>query len=128
MTVYTSYFGISKKFPRDKFIRTAVCYKVPAGIGIWNNVVPDADLVYGLKRGEITKEYYEQKYLEMLESRKQWIAENIPYMKNSEKDIVLLCYEKSDEWCHRHILAKFLNDNFDLNVTEYKFEDKKNGK
>ena len=60
MTVYTSYFGMARRFPKEQFIKTAVCYSVPHGIGIWNSVVPSADLVFGLKRGEITKEYYEE--------------------------------------------------------------------
>ncbi len=122
MAVYTSYFGMARRFPKEKFIKTAVCYSVPRGIGIWNSVVPDPDLVFGMKRGEITKEYYEQKYYEMLLSRKEQIENNIPYLKNGEKDVVLLCYEKPDDWCHRHILARFLNEHFDLDVHEYVFE------
>jgi uncharacterized protein (DUF488 family) len=124
MVVYTSYFGMARRFPKEKFIKTAVCYSVPPGIGIWNSVVPDADLVFGLKRGEITKEYYEQQYYQMLLDRKDQIANNIPFLKNGEQDAVLLCYEKPEDWCHRHILARFLNEQFGLDVTEYKFEDK----
>lgn len=122
MAVYTSYFGMARRFPKERFIKTAVCYKPIRGVGIWNNVVPDADLVFGMKRGEISKEYYEEQYYKMLLSRKDWIAENIEFMRNGEKDIVLLCYEKPNDWCHRHILARFLKDQFDLDVQEYKFE------
>lgn len=122
MAVYTSYFGAARKFPKDKFIKTAVCYLVPRGIGIWNSVVPPAELVFGLKRGEITKEYYEDQYYKMLLDRKEQIANNIPYLKNGERDVVLLCYEKPNDWCHRHILARFLNTEFDLDVSEYNFE------
>lgn len=61
----------------------------------------------------------------MLLARKEQIAQNIPYLKNGEKDVVLLCYEKTGDWCHRHILARFLNEQFDLGVTEYKFAEDK---
>ena len=121
MTVYTSYFGMSRRFPKEKFIKTAVCYSVPRGIGIWNSVGPSAELVFGMKRGEITKEYYEECYYQMLLDRKDQIAQNIPYLKNGERDVVLLCYEKPTDWCHRHILARFLKEQFDLEVVEYDF-------
>lgn len=121
MSVYTSYFGMARRFPKEKFIKTAVCYKSLRGIGVWNSVVPDADLVFGMKRGEITKEYYEEQYYKMLLDRKEQIASNIPYLKNGERDVVLLCYEKPEDWCHRHILARYLKEQFDLDVQEYKF-------
>ena len=121
MAVYTSYFGaVRKYFPKEQFTRVAVCYKPIRGIGIWNNVVPDADLVYGLKRGEITVEEYEERYYSMLMFRKDFIAEHVPYLLFGESDVVLLCYEKPDEWCHRHILARFLNSEFDVGIEEYK--------
>lgn len=121
MTVYTSYFGaVRKYFPKDKFIRTAVCYSPPRGFGIWNNVVPDPDLVYGLKRGEITVEEYEERYYAMLMFRKDFISENVPYLLLGESDVVLLCYEKPEDWCHRHILARFLKEQFNVDVQEYK--------
>lgn len=123
MTVYTSYFGKARKFPKDKFIKTAVCYSAPRGIGIWNSVVPDADLVFGKKRGEISAEEYEDRYIQMLVDRKDQIAQNIPYLQNGERDVVLMCYEKPEDWCHRHILAAFLNTYFYLNVKEYVFEE-----
>ena len=121
MAVYTSYFGMARRFPKEKFIKTAVCYQSVRGIGIWNSVVPAAELVFGMKRGEITKEYYEQEYLKSLYARKDQIAQNIPYFQNSDRDIILLCYEKTGDWCHRHILADFLNKEFDLGITEFKF-------
>jgi uncharacterized protein YeaO (DUF488 family) len=122
MTIYTSYFAKAKLFPSHLFIKTAVCYKTPFSIGIWNSVVPSAELVFGMKRGEITKEYYEECYYQMLLDRKDQIAQNIPYLKNGERDVVLLCYEKPTDWCHRHILARFLNEHFDLDIQEYKFD------
>lgn len=120
MTVYTSYFGaVRKYFPKEEFIRTAICYKPPRGFGIWNNVVPAPELVYGMKRGEVTPEEYEERYYSMLMFRKDFIAENVPYLLQGEKNVVLLCYEKPNDWCHRHILARFLREQFGLDVQEF---------
>ena len=34
---------------------------------------------------------------------------NIEELLQDEKDPILLCYEKSNEFCHRHILAEYIN-------------------
>ena len=34
-------------------------------------------------------------------------------------NIILLCYEKSGDFCHRHILADWLEENFGYKVKEY---------
>ena len=36
----------------------------------------------------------------------------------TDTEIVLLCYEKSTDFCHRHILREYLNENFNTNITE----------
>ena len=36
-------------------------------------------------------------------------------------DCVLLCYEKSGDFCHRHLVANWLSDNLGIEVKEYYF-------
>ena len=33
-------------------------------------------------------------------------------------DVVLLCYEKSNTFCHRHLVANWLNEKLNLKITE----------
>lgn len=43
---------------------------------------------------------------------------------NDLKDKILLCYEKPSDFCHRHLVAKWLNRNLGLNIEEkLDFED-----
>ena len=35
------------------------------------------------------------------------------------KDVVLLCYEKPGDFCHRQLVAEWLNEKLNLNVQEY---------
>ena len=37
----------------------------------------------------------------------------------SGKDICLLCYEKPCEFCHRHLVAKWLEEKLNIEVKEY---------
>ena len=48
------------------------------------------------------------------------LAKILEKIKNrfSEKDVVFLCYEKKGDFCHRHCLAKFLEDFYGLEVKE----------
>ncbi len=34
------------------------------------------------------------------------------------EDAILLCYEKSNKFCHRHLVSAWLNQNLGLNITE----------
>ena len=36
----------------------------------------------------------------------------------TDSEVIFLCYEKSDDFCHRHILREYLNENFNTNITE----------
>jgi uncharacterized protein YeaO (DUF488 family) len=122
MTVYTSYFARAKNFSNEDFIKIAICFKPVRGFGIWFSVVPPAEEVFALKRGEITEDYFRLRYIQHLNERKDQIAENTHFLKNPDnKDVILLCYEKPQDFCHRHILADWLNENFELGITEHKF-------
>ena len=39
--------------------------------------------------------------------------------KNKCDNMILLCYEKSGDFCHRHVLADWLEENFGYRVEEY---------
>ncbi len=55
-----------------------------------------------------TKEYYKQ-VLSKLDSQKVW---------DDLKDSTLLCWEKSDKFCHRHIVAEWLEKELGVEVFE----------
>lgn len=40
------------------------------------------------------------------------------FLKNQNKEILLLCYEGKYKFCHRHILAEFLNEKYKLKIEE----------
>ena len=40
--------------------------------------------------------------------------------KDLGKDAVILCYETSDKFCHRHIVAKWLSESLGINIQEIK--------
>lgn len=59
--------------------------------------------------GEITEQEYEKIYLREIQCDIDWFAEYLKLLEQHNQHIVLCCYEGSDKFCHRHILAKELN-------------------
>lgn len=62
------------------------------------------------------KEYYNQVLLQT----------DFSQLLGSEEDIILLCYEDSDMFCHRHIVAEYLNLKFGIDVPEVEIDDEYN--
>ena len=57
-----------------------------------------------------------KKYLNTLD--KEEIRDDFDSPHNCNNTI-LLCYEKSGDFCHRHVLADWLEENFEYKVEEY---------
>lgn len=46
-------------------------------------------------------------------------------MLSGGKDVALCCYEKPGDFCHRHILAKWITENTGIEITEFGVVEKK---
>lgn len=103
MTLYTSYFAKSANNPK--------AVSISVGVPKWytgrqNRIVaPPWALVDSYKRGLTTKEDYARIYREQLDK----LGEEKVLCGFQEGDI-LLCWEKPNEFCHRHILAEWLKE------------------
>jgi uncharacterized protein YeaO (DUF488 family) len=78
-------------------------------------LAPTWDIVIAYRAGEITKHQYTRAYLQILESRNIDVSALVDALDPSS---ILLCYEKTNEFCHRHIAAQWLMDNADVTVVE----------
>lgn len=108
---YTSYFANLRKLNKDKFRFVSIAARKPDFCGNdvedWSFLGPSLKLVKSLKKGEITKEQYTEIYLTNIIN--QWPRIKDFICLNENENIVLLCYEKSTDFCHRHLLRNFLN-------------------
>lgn len=82
-----------------------------------------APLPYMLKL-ETEEEYikeYQEKILDKLNYK-----EVIDFLKNisEDKDIVVLCFEKPGQFCHRHLFGKWITSFGEYQVKEFELEDK----
>ena len=111
--IYTTYFAKLKKLP-DNIIPIAICAKPPKGYtgAIYRPLAPKYDFFQKYKNtgdvGEFTENYIGQ-VLNKLNPVS--VVTNLYYqvgMAPNTCDIALVCFEKSTDFCHRHLVAEWL--------------------
>lgn len=127
--VYTGYFAMAKKYKKLGFCTISVAQFNPS----WYNGVsfpelaPSKELLGDYKLSGLSPDDYTSRYFDELQ-RPEAIA-GIEKLKkkalSDSRDLILLCYEKPGEFCHRHVLARFLNARYPdvFRVLEYQEED-----
>lgn len=73
--------------------------------------------------GKIPEEDNIRYYIEQYYSRVLSKVDILGLLKK-EKDPILLCYEKSEEFCHRHVLAEYINIQYGIVVPEIEISEK----
>lgn len=102
--IYTSYFS-SRKWELTKGISIARYNKFWKGES-YPSLFPTFSILHDYKNGLINEKEYERRYISEVLSKL-----NPAKVYQDLNNKVLLCYEKSGDFCHRHIVAKWLNDN-----------------
>lgn len=123
--IYTGYYAKLKKYKEFGIEPVAISGKVPdfyEGFR-YPDFAPRYNFFKKWKDGEIDNKGYEKEYrahLDMLV--KDDIEFDFKEYNTQGHDCVLLCYEKPGDFCHRHILANWLEENFGFKVEEYSTE------
>lgn len=113
MKIFTSYFA-SKNLDRSRHYLVQVSNSAPGGFEAdakLVEVVPNWDtIVKPYKSGEISEMTYLSRYKRQLDDNTFSVLLALDGLTKQAagKDIVLLCYEKSGGFCHRHILGEWL--------------------
>lgn len=113
----TSYFAHPNILKTDlKLI--SVSKKPPTwftkNIQIYRLLCPSWDLVMSYKNNSISEEEYVRRYYE--ENLNKLDPEKVYH--DLGEDSVLLCYEKSGQFCHRHIIGRWLMNSLNIIVME----------
>jgi hypothetical protein len=112
----TSYFGSIKIKGLSDLI--SISMKPPKYflniVKIYKPLCPSYQLVMEYKKSIITEYEYERQYystiLDCLDPKKVY--------RELGDDSILLCYEKSGEFCHRRLVAKWFKENLNIDVPE----------
>lgn len=122
MNIYTSYFAKLKDLPNN-VVPISICGKAPdwyTGLQ-YKRLAPKYDFFMQWKKNH-DNEFYIKNFTErVLNTLDINEVMNDFYIMSKGKDIVLVCYEKPEDFCHRHLVAQWLNEKLNITVEEYKF-------
>ena len=110
--IYTSYFGKLKKIP-NTIIPIAICAKNPewyTGLA-YKKLAPTYRILMNWKKMKNEEQYirdYTEQVLRKLDVRQVYLE--LQALAKG-KDIVLLCYEKTNDFCHRNLVAEWMRNN-----------------
>lgn len=115
--IYTSYFAQLRNLSKD-IIPISICGKAPN----WYNgyeykrVAPNYNILMKYKQ-----DYNEQDYIKNFNEQilnnitiNEFVNDLIKLLeieKGQKVNICLLCYERPTDFCHRHLVSKWLNEN-----------------
>jgi len=109
MKIYTSYFGNWRKWPKDAVVVSIARKKPLFWRGLeYKDLAPEEKMLRAWRNGELTKIAFEDWFEEQLGKLDKWDVKRDMALIGDGHDVILVCYEKPDEFCHRHIVAKWL--------------------
>lgn len=123
--IYTSYFAKLKSLPED-VIPISICGKAPdwyKGLQ-YKKLSPKYDFFMKWKENHDNDYYIEHFQAEVLDKLSVTdVLRDLLNMlpdRSSKHNIALICYEKPSDFCHRHLVADWLNKN-GFKCEEYDF-------
>ena len=120
--IFTGYYAKTKTYKELGLEPVAISGKVPDFFEgtTYPDFAPRWEMFKRWKAGEITNEGYVKEYKAYLNTLNKDDIEFDFKEYNTEKNhCVLLCYEKPHDFCHRHVLADWLEENFGWKIAEY---------
>nr|DAV11376.1 MAG TPA: protein of unknown function DUF488 [Caudoviricetes sp.] len=125
MRIYTSYFGNSKKLQQAGIKVIGISLYPPRwfnGISL-KQVAPTKSILFA--NGQ-TQEEYTRRYRSEVLSRQdmQQFLKTVEQASGGQ-DVALCCYEKPEDFCHRHILADWIKEKLGIEISEYGYTPKK---
>lgn len=118
MKIYTSYFA------KAAILRKAGI--VPIGVALW-----PPRFFRGISMKQVAPRRYmlddrltDEEYIRMYRNDVLRLVDARSFIQDLERasrgmDVAMCCFEKPGDFCHRHILAKWLNEQTGIEVSEF---------
>lgn len=118
--IYTGYYSKVKVYIESGLVPVSISRTKPEFIKEIDTIfqlAPEQNILWNYKNGVIDEMEYTSKYLSQLD--RIGIREILKSIHKYGDNVVLLCWEAPDKFCHRHILADYINKRTNLNIKEY---------
>lgn len=114
LSLYTNYFSAYRKEAPDGtlFLSIARLQLKSFRFKTFDKFFPPVQLLWDYKDGRITWETYEKEYkAQVLDTLvPSEIVAELTELAGDNKRVCLLCWEKSEEHCHRRLVMDWLNE------------------
>ena len=118
--IYTGYYSKMKEYADSGLTLLSIsrtkpefaksCIDIP-------QLFPSDKILWDHKKGKIDEMEYTSKQLYQL--NELGVDRIIKMIQIFGDNVVLLCWESPEKFCHRHILADYINKNSNINVEEF---------
>ena len=118
--IYTGYYSKIKEYADSGLTLLSIsrtkpefaksCIDIP-------QLFPSDKILWDYKKGKIDEMEYTSKYLDQL--NELGVDRIIKMIQIFGDNVVLLCWESPEKFCHRHILADYINKNSGVVVEEF---------
>ena len=110
--IYTTYFAKLKDLS-GRVVPISICGKAPKGYkGLqYKSLAPKWEFFQKWKENGDNEFYtrcFKEQVLAKLNPKE---VEKLLYWMSAGRDVALVCYEKPGDFCHRHLVAEWLNEN-----------------
>ena len=110
--IYTSYYANLKKIPKN-IIPISISRITPKKINIkvFLQLAPSLNALGYYKQSKDMNMFIDRFFEENLNKLNAYEILNEINSYSKGKDVVLLCYEKAGDFCHRHLVSQWFRDN-----------------
>lgn len=123
MNYFTSYYAMARRFDPSRYLLVSISRGVPSGFNGYRvyEFAPTSSILSNYRDNNDDAIYmvrYKNEVLKKCDTPS--VLHRISEAAHG-RDVVFMCYEGSTKFCHRHLLAAWLNFHYGLNVTEFQF-------
>ena len=123
--IYTGYWAKIKEYELNHLTPVGISGWSPDGYKgkTYKKLAPKYTWWKEWHDNNLSEQWYTEKYQETVLNvlNPLTVAHDL---QSFGKDVVLLCFETPEKFCHRHLVAKWLNTHTKLNVFEYNLQTK----
>ena len=119
MKIYTSYFARAGQLKRNGIEPICIAVGTPkyfTGCS-YKRLAPRRDMLY------MNEQMYRREFANiMAKLNPQQVLIDLKRLAGRVGNVALCCYEKPSDFCHRHLVAEWLNQSLGIEVVEYEAE------
>lgn len=120
MNIFTSNFAKAKSLDSSKYLVVAISRYVPKGYSGARELrfAPSRRLLMSYKKGLSSELYTKAFYNELIDEENVYSVFKDLSRLSQGRDIVLCCYEKAGDFCHRRLIADFVLSHWNYDIKE----------